>query len=71
MNEPHSGIFFRRYKDGKPAGIALEILFKTVEECAEYIQEEYVGDEDRVYHIEDTYGNCLAIVSKDNITYPK
>ena len=69
MKEPHSGIFFRRYKDGKPAGIAIEIMFRTVEVCAEFIQKEYMGDEDRVYHIEDTYGNCLAVVTKNEIRY--
>lgn len=68
--EYHSGIYFRKYKNNNSASIGFELLFDTVQKSAEYVKENYPITEENVsYHIEDTYGNCYAIVTNDKIEY--
>lgn len=68
--EYHSGLYFRKYKGDNSAGLGLELLFDTVQKSAEYVRENYPITEENVsYHIEDTYGNCYAIITNDKIEY--
>lgn len=73
MNEQefHSGLYFRKYKGNNSASLGIELLFDTVQNAAEYVKENYpITEEENVsYHIEDTYGNCYAIITNDKIDY--
>ena len=63
-------LYLRKYKGDNSASIGVELLFDTVQKSAEYVKENYPITEENVsYHIEDTYGNCYAIVTNDKIEY--
>lgn len=69
-NEPHSGIYLRKYSGDNAISIGVELLFETIETAAIYTQEEYEFDNENIsYHLETTYGECMAIVTKDKIKY--
>ncbi|MBO6085656.1 MAG: hypothetical protein J6P19_04590 [Acetobacter sp.] len=69
-NEPHSGIYLRKYNGDAAVSIGIELMFDTIENAAEYTFNEYEFDnEDISYHLETTYGECMAIVTKDKIKY--
>ncbi len=70
-NEPHSGIYLRKYNGDIAVSMGIELQFDTIENAAEYTFNEYEFDdnEDMSYHLETTYGECMAIVTKNRIKY--
>lgn len=64
-------LFVRQLKNGKPSIPALNYIFEcnTLEEYAKIVQREFVFESGVEYHIEDYWGECLAIVRKNEICF--
>lgn len=56
----HSGIYIRKYENGKSMSLGIEILLPTLGDVADYVLNEYSNDEE--WHIENTYGECFAVI---------
>ena len=62
--ETHTGVFVRKWIDGKPFGLAYEVADITGDEFIKDIIKNNEFGKGVEYHIENTYGECLAVVKE-------